>query len=82
MHICTCGSAERVCGAGLGGFFAVGALGEVVGGLAGDFGGGVGGEGVGGGGAAGGKGLGGEGGGGVVAYLDAGFVLGGCEWKV
>lgn len=53
----------------------MGALAEVVVGLAGDFGAGVGCEGVGGGGAAGGEGCGVEIGRGVVAYLAAGFVL-------
>ncbi len=61
----------------------MGALAEVVVGLAGDLGAGVGREGVGGGGAARGEGCGVEIGGGVVAYLEAGFVLaGGCECKI
>jgi len=75
MHVLTRRPAERVRGIGLGGFFAVRALAEVIVGLAGDFGGSVGREGVGGGGAAGGKGFCVELGGGVVTYLDAGFVL-------
>lgn len=55
----------------------MGALREVVVGLAGRLGDGVGGEGAVGRGAAGGEGLGVEFGGGVVADEDAGFVLGG-----
>lgn len=75
MHVLARRPAERVRGIGLGGFFAVGALAEVVVGLAGDFGGSVGCEGVGGGGAAGWEGFGVELGGRVVTYLDAGFML-------
>ena len=67
VHVGGGGAAERVGGFGLGGFFAVGALREVVVGLAGGLGDGVRGEGAVGGGAAGGEGLGVEFGGGVVA---------------
>ncbi len=74
------GAAESVGGAGLGGFFAVGALGKVVVSLAGGFGRAVGGEGAVLGCGACGEGFGVKFGNGVVAHEHAGFVL--LHWKI
>ena len=75
MNITRRGAAEGGVGGCVGGFFAVGAEGIGVVGLAGDFVDGIRAEGVRGGGRARREGLGGEFGGGIVAYLKTGFVL-------
>lgn len=76
MHVRGSGATEGGLGGGDGAFFAVGAVGEVVVGLAGDFADGVGSEGAVFRSGAGGKGFGVEFGEGVVADFDAGFMLG------
>lgn len=75
VYIARGGAAESVGGGGLGRFFAVGALGEVVVGLAGNFGGAIGGEGAILGRGARGKGFGVEFRDGVIAYENTGLVL-------